>query len=457
MREFTKSAVSFSWAMSMFGAHQVSSLFAPAKAAQAFDAVTGAAKEEFGDPLQALFGTADRLQREMVDLAFGLVIPGDGDSHAQCGGSSCAPPPSANTGAQPGFVQPDSPGAANPPQNSQKGNVAGQQPTGGGWGSMPVAGSVPSTAPGHAPAAGTTGNHEKISADYLFASHFVEVFGSRMHYIDEGEGDPILLVHGNATWSYIWRNVIPHLTPYGRCIAPDLIGFGLSDKPNIQYQWNDQVRYLDEFVRKVGLKKITLVCNDFGISLGLCYAMRHEADVKGIAFFEGVFKTFKSLEEAYTTDFRPLFEQFRSGEEGGDGYKLLVDQNLFIEQLLPRAAGRELTEEELRRYREPFREVRSRVPIWRFARSVPIGGEPRDVWAIMTETTEWFKRTTLPKLLFYATPGGLVTPEFVEWAQRNLKNLKVVHVGPGVHYLTETSPHLIGRELVKWLAELGHA
>ena len=317
---------------------------------------------------------------------------------------------------------------------------------------MPLTDNAPSTTPGHGLAA-DTGNHERISADYPFESHFVDVFDSRMHYVDEGEGDTILLLHGNATWSYTWRNVIPHLKPHARCIAPDLIGFGLSDKPNIQYQWIDQARYLEEFIRKLDLKKITVVANDFGISLGLLYAMRHEDNVQGIAFFEGVFKTFKSLEEAYTADFRPLFKQFRSGGEGGEGYKLLVDQNLFIEQLLPRAAGRELTEEELRRYREPFKEVRSRIPIWRFARSVPIAGEPRDVWAIMTETTEWFKRARLPKLLFYATPGGLVTAEFVEWARQNLQNLKVVHAGPGVHYLTETSPHLIGRELVKWLAE----
>lgn len=321
---------------------------------------------------------------------------------------------------------------------------------------MPVTGGASPARPADAPAS-VPADREKISADYPFASRFVEVFGSRMHYVDEGEGDPILFVHGNATWSYTWRNVIPHLKPYARCVAPDLIGFGLSDKPDIEYQWIDQARYLEQFIRELGLKKITMVTNDFGISLGLLYAMRHEEDVRGIAFFEGVFKTFKSLEEAYTPDFRPLFRQFRSGGEGGEGYKLLVDQNLFIEQLLPRAAGRELTEEELRRYREPFKEVRNRVPIWRFARSVPIGGEPRDVWAIMTETTEWFKRTRLPKLLFYATPGGLVTAEFVEWARRNLKNLKVVHAGPGVHYLTETSPHVIGRELVKWLGELDHA
>lgn len=441
--------------MSVFGAQQVSKIFAQAEAAKAFDAVTGATREEFGGPLQALFGTADRLQRECIDLALGVVAQAGPDLHPY-DVTPIDPPTGADDARRSDIVRPNSQSAANtPPQTAPIGNVAGQQPSGGGWGAMPVADSVPSATPGNGHAAGATGNGETISTDYPFTSHFIDVFGSRMHYIDEGEGDPILLLHGNATWSYAWRNVIPHLKPYGRCIAPDLIGFGLSDKPNIQYEWVDQAKYLEEFIGKLGLKKITIVANDFGISLAQLYAMRHEENVKRIAFFEGVFKTFKSLEEAYTTDFRPLFKQFRSGGEGGEGYKLLVDRNLFIEQLLPRAAGRELTEEELRRYRDPFKEVRSRIPIWRFARSVPIGGAPKDVWAIMTKTTEWFKQTTIPKLLFYATPGGLVTAEFVDWARANLKNLKVVHAGSGVHYLTETSPHLIGRELVKWLAETG--
>jgi haloalkane dehalogenase len=404
VRDFTKSAFSFSWAMSLFGAQQVASLVSPTKAAEAFDVVTNAARDELSNPLQALFDSGDRLQSGLLDLTF-------------------APP-----------ATPDArPTSSAPP--------AAPVETGSGWGSIPV--EDPTTPP-----------PERISSDYPFAPHYVDVFGSRMHYIDEGAGDPVLLVHGNATWSYIWRNVIPHLRPHARCIAPDLIGFGLSDKPDIEYQWSEQANYLEEFIRKLGLKNITLVLNDFGISLAMRYAMRHEHNVKGMAFFEGVFKTFASLEEAYTPDFRPLFKQFRTGGEGGEGYKLLVEQNFFIEQLLPRAAGREFSEEELRRFREPFKEVRSRIPIWRFARSVPIGGEPKDVWEVMTAAVEWFKRTNLPKLLFHATPGGLVTQEFVEWCRRNLKNLKVVHVGPGVHYLTESSPHLIGRQLVKWLNEL---
>lgn len=393
-------------------------LFDLRKAAEGFNKVTGAACAEFDAPLQALFSAGNTLQRKVADVALGLLGPT----------ASRAPGPVAKT-----QTPPISPSGSAPVQTPSP-----------GWEALSLRDN----------ASAALCRPETISSDYNFASHYVEVFGARMHYIDEGAGDPVLLVHGNATWSYAWRNVIPHLTPSARCIAPDLIGFGLSDKPDIEYQWTEQADYLEEFIKKLGLKNITLVLNDFGISLALRYAMHHEHNLKGIAFFEGVFKTFESLEEAYTPDFRPLFKQFRTGAEGGEGYQLLVEQNMFLEQLLPRAAGRELTEVELQRYRQPFKEPRSRIPIWRFARCVPIGGEPRDVWETMTKAVEWFRQTNVPKLLFYATPGGLVTAEFVDWCRQNLRNLKVVHVGPGVHYLQESSPHLIGRELVKWIGEL---
>ena len=397
--------------MSMFGAQQVANLLAPSKAAEAFDTVTAAAQKDFEQSLQTLFVVGDKLQSELINLTFGV--------------------PAASENAAPPAITPPATATA---------STAGPS---GGWGSLSLGRDVNAA----------SCRDERILSAYPFIPHYVKVFGSEMHYVDEGEGEPVLLIHGNATWSYVWRNVIPHLTPYGRCIAPDLIGFGRSDKPDIEYRWAEQADYLEEFIQQLGLKNITLVLNDFGISLAMRYAMRHERNVKGMAFFEGVFKTFASLEEAYTADFRPLFKQFRTGGKGGEGYQLLVDQNFFIEQLLPRAAGREFTEEELQRYREPFKEVRSRIPIWQFARCVPIGGEPRDVWNTMTEAVEWFKETNLPKLLFYGTPGGLVTAEFVEWCRRNLKRLKVVHVGPGVHYLTESNPHLIGRELVEWIGE----
>jgi haloalkane dehalogenase len=240
-----------------------------------------------------------------------------------------------------------------------------------------------------------------ISADYPFEAHYIDVFGSRMHYLDEGAGETILLLHGNPTWSYLWRNIIPHLSPHARCIAPDLIGYGRSDKPDIEYRWFDHARYLEEFIAQMGLKNITLVLHDQGSGLGFHYAMRHQNNIRAIAFFEAIVRPYP-WDEFSTPDFREIFRKFRSGGIGGEGWKLIVDQNFFIEVLLPQAAGRPLTAQEMNYYREPFIEPRSRLPVWRFPRETPIGGEPADVWTAVSEYSRRLQDSELPKLMLYA-------------------------------------------------------
>jgi len=297
-------------------------------------------------------------------------------------------------------------------------------------------------------------HEDDILPDYPFQPHYVRVFGSKIHFIEEGQGEPIVFIHGNPTWSYLWRNVLPHLVPYGRCIALDLIGYGRSDKPHLQYRWSDQAKYVEEFFRKMGLRNVVLVLHDWGVSLGLNYAMKHESNVRAIAFMEGIFKPFPQWKDFSTPEFRELFKKFRTGDEGGEGWQLLVDQNFFIEHLLAGGVGRQLSEIEMRYYREPFKEKRSRVPIWQLARSVPVDGKPTDVWQAVSGITEKLKRSKLPKLLFHGTPGGIITAENVDWCRKNLTNLETLFIGPGVHYVQETTPHLIGSELAHWYSNL---
>jgi haloalkane dehalogenase len=133
---------------------------------------------------------------------------------------------------------------------------------------------------------------QNISAEFPFESNYVEVLGSQMHYIDEGEGDPILFIHGNPTSSYLWRNIIPYVEPYGRAIAVDLIGMGKSDKPDIGYRFVDHAKYLEAFIEKLDLKNITLVVHDWGSALGFNYAMQNEDNIKGIAFMEAFLMPF---------------------------------------------------------------------------------------------------------------------------------------------------------------------
>jgi haloalkane dehalogenase len=287
------------------------------------------------------------------------------------------------------------------------------------------------------------------SAEFPFRPHFVDVLGSRMHYVEAGTGPTILLVHGNPTWSYIWRNIIPHLSPLGRCIAPDLIGYGRSDKPDIEYRWRDHVRYLEGFIERMALRDITLVLHDQGSGLGFHYAMRNQHNVRALAFFEAFVRPF-AWEEFSTPEFREMFRRFRTGGVGGEGWQLLVEQNLFIEQLLPLAAGRPLSDREMQAYREPFVVAESRVPIWRFARETPIGGEPPDVWEAFSAYSERLQRSSLPKLLLYFTPGALLTQDHVEWSRRRIRNLTAVHLGEGSHFVQESSPYEIGREIAAW-------
>ncbi len=291
---------------------------------------------------------------------------------------------------------------------------------------------------------------QAISADFPYQANYIEVHGSKMHYIDEGGGEPILFLHGNPESAYVWRNIIPYLTSLGRCIAPDLIGFGKSDKPDIEYRFFDHVKYVEGFIEKINLKNITLVVHDWGSALGFHYATRHEDNVKGIAFMEPVLNPVPSW-EMFPPDFKEVFQAFRTPEVGWD---MLVNQNMFIEQVLPRGIVRKLTEEEMNHYREPFKEPSSRKPIWRFPNEVPIEGEPADVVEAVATYNQKLQQSELPKLLFYGTPGGIMPAAMVEWCRQHLKNLKTVDIGQGIHFLQEDNPHLIGSELAKWYQTL---
>ncbi|MDX1577122.1 MAG: haloalkane dehalogenase, partial [Gemmatimonadota bacterium] len=264
------------------------------------------------------------------------------------------------------------------------------------------------------------------------------------------EGDPILFLHGNPTSSYLWRNVIPHVSGLGRAIAPDLIGFGKSEKPDIEYRFFDHVAYVEGFIEALGLGDLTLVIHDWGSALGFHYARRHEGNVKGIAFMEAILAPVPSWDD-FHPDFRSTFQAFRTPDVG---WEMIVGQNVFVEGVLPGAIVRTLTGEEMERYREPFRDPESRKPVWRWPNEIPIEGEPADVAEAVGAYNAWLQETELPKLLFHAKPGALMRPEAVEWCRAHLANLETVDVGRGIHFLQEDAPHEIGRGLADWYGRL---
>ncbi|MFY2824196.1 haloalkane dehalogenase [Ruegeria sp. MALMAid1280] len=288
-----------------------------------------------------------------------------------------------------------------------------------------------------------------ISPDFPFDSKYVEVNGQRIHYVDEGEGAPVLFLHGNPTSSYLWRNIIPYAARHGRAIAMDLIGMGKSDKPDIPYRFVDHVPFLDGFIKALGLKDVTLVIHDWGSALGFHYARRHPENTRGIVFMEGVIRPMTWA--GFPPGFRAGFRMMRTP---GLGWIMISGLNMFVEKILPSAIVRDLTPQEIGNYRAPFSTARSRKPVRVWPCEIPIDGTPTDVHDIVSAYSRWLGETQTPMLLFHATPGGTIGPKEVEWCRQTIRNLEVVDIGKGIHFLQEDNPHLIGEKLEEWLARL---
>lgn len=286
-----------------------------------------------------------------------------------------------------------------------------------------------------------------ISADYPYESRYVEVKGSRMHYIESGSGDPILFLHGNPTSSYLWRNIIPHLSKQGRCIAPDLIGMGKSDKPNLAYRFFDHYEYVKGFIEAMNLKNVTLVIHDWGSGLGFHYAHEHPRNVKAIACMEGILRPAKWSD--FPKDFKMGFKLMRTPVIG---WLMISVMNVFVKKILPQATMRQFTQEEQAFYEAPYPTVKSRLPVRQWPCEIPIEGKPADVHEIVAGYNQWLQQAPIPKLLLHAQPGALITEETVKWAEENLPNLTSVAVGKGLHYIQEDQPQAIGEAISDWYA-----
>jgi haloalkane dehalogenase len=289
---------------------------------------------------------------------------------------------------------------------------------------------------------------EQISPDFPYASHFVEVRGSKLHYVEAGSGDPILLLHGNPTSSYLWRNVIPELSGLGRCIAPDLIGFGKSDKPDIPYRVFDHADYIADFIRTLGLERLTLVLHDWGGFVGMNYAADVPENVRAIAMMEAVLRPMRMADRS--EGFQRAFSMMRSEM----GRAKVLQENFFVERVLPGSILRKLTEAEMAVYRAPFPDERSRLPTWVFPNEIPIDGHPSDVRSAVWDNANKVAKAEIPILLLTFEPGAIVGPEDVAWARETFPRLTVREMGPGIHFVQEDQPAAIGRAIAEWLRGL---
>ena len=268
----------------------------------------------------------------------------------------------------------------------------------------------------------------------------VAVLDSEISYVDTGEGDPIVFLHGNPTSSYLWRNIIPHARPHGRCLAPDLVGMGRSGKsPTYSYRFVDHVRYLDAWFEALHLtRNITLVVHDWGAVLGFYRAFRFAEQIKAIAYME------VGVRPRRYEDFGAAADIFRALRSPA-GEHLILDENFFVEMALPRGVLRKLGQEEMDAYRTPFREREARLPTLIWPRQIPIEGEPADVAAIVESNGRWMAQSAIPKLLILGDPGAVVTGSTREFC-RTWVNQREITV-KGIHVLQEDSPDEIGTAL----------
>jgi haloalkane dehalogenase len=300
----------------------------------------------------------------------------------------------------------------------------------------------------------TTSETKKISAVFPYKKQRRRVLGREMAYVEVGAGDPIVLLHGNPTSSYLWRNVLPHLQSLGRCIAPDLIGMGDSDKlPNSgpgSYRFVEHRRYLDALLETLGVhERVTFVIHDWGSALGFDWANRHRDGVKGIAYMEAIVQP-QGWDHWDNLNARPILKALRSEE----GEAMVLQNNFFIEQILPKAVLRTLSDEEMAEYRRPIAEPgEGRRPTLTWPQEIPIEGEPADVSAIAAAYAAWLATSNVPKLFVKAEPGLLIAGDANLDFARGLPAQTEVTVA-GLHFLQEDSPNEIGRAIAGWMQAL---
>ncbi|MFE9259111.1 haloalkane dehalogenase [Streptomyces sp. NPDC006879] len=281
----------------------------------------------------------------------------------------------------------------------------------------------------------------------------IDVIDSHISYTDTGDGSPVVFLHGNPTSSHLWRNVTPHVRGQARTLAPDLIGMGASGKPDIEYGFADQARYLGAWFEALELREVVLVGHDWGGVLALDWAARNPAQVRGVALMETMLKPLTSEELAPAA--RARFEAFRTPGVGED---LVLAKNLLLETAFKGGVLNPLTAAQAQPYRAPYPTPESRRPLLAWPRMTPLDGEPAEVVARMGVYGAWLARSAdVPKLLltFDSSPTLLIEERVIGWSRANIASLEVEHCGPAGHHAPEDQPDAIGRALSRWLQTQG--
>ena len=291
---------------------------------------------------------------------------------------------------------------------------------------------------------------KNVSHEFPYCKKFMAVHGKSMAYVDEGEGDPVIFLHGNPTSSYLWRNIIPYVEPIGRVIAPDLIGMGDSDKLEhsgpASYTFKEHCHYLFSFIDQLDLDRLTFVVHDWGSALGFHWASLQAERVKAIVYMEAIVSPIETW-EGWPEVARNIFQAFRSDA----GEELILQKNIFVERIL--AGDAKLGKSEMAVYMRPYLEAgESRRPTLTWPREIPIAGEPKDVVEIVQDYAIFMGQSPIPKLFVNANPGSILVGDQREEA-RLWPNQQEVTVEGG-HFIQEISPNEIGSHIKSFLQNL---
>ena len=295
------------------------------------------------------------------------------------------------------------------------------------------------------------GSKHDISAAFPYDSLYIAILDSTIHYIDEGDRQAkhtFLLLHGNPTSSYLWRNVIPHLTPLGRVVVPDLIGMGKSGKPDIDYTFKDHIAYMDAFIASLKLKHIIPVVQDWGSGIGFHYANRFPDEISGLVFLEAIMRPISWSDTNLLERF--IFKRFRHPKKG---YRMIVKKNFFVKRFLPMMAGRKLTKIEMGHYNAPYPDEASRKPLFVWPSQIAIDGHPKFSTEVISAYSKEIPKTEYPKLMFHVSPGMIIKPKEAEQIKQTWNNLSGNFLGKGKHYIQEQYPNEIGLGISGWYTE----
>mgnify|MGYP001441438048 FL=1 len=289
-----------------------------------------------------------------------------------------------------------------------------------------------------------------------FDKSSVNIDGQKLAYIDVGEGTPIVMLHGNPTSSFLWRNIIPHLNDLGRVIVPDLIGHGDSDKLPVsmgpdRYTFENTFEYIDKILNKLEINQdITLILHDWGSALGFYWAMKNPEKIKAICYMEAIVSPINWSD--WPEQARGIFKGFRSAK----GEDLILKRNMFIEAVLPSSIIRKLTKDEMDEYRKPFLNESDRQVTLNWPRQIPIEGEPSHMFRLVSSYADWISNDgDIPKLFINADPGSILIGKQREFC-RGWKNQIEVTVN-GLHFIQEDSPHEIGEAISSWMRNINVA